>query len=55
MEGVPLVNFLAAPMYLFDSQDTPDKIHEASLVPVTRAAIRIIDATAGKTAEQMRS
>lgn len=44
-KGVPLVNFLAAPMYLFDSCDTPDKIHDASLEPVTRAAIRIIDDT----------
>ena len=55
LEGVPLVNFLEAPMYLFDSQDTPDKIHEASLEPLTRAAIRIIGSTRGVTASQMRS
>jgi hypothetical protein len=55
MLNVPLVDFLAAPMYLFDSQDTPDKIHEASLVPVTRAAIRIIAATQGMTAAEMRT
>jgi hypothetical protein len=55
LKDVPLVNFLAAPMYLFDSQDTPDKIHEASLEPVTRAAIRIIDSTRGTTAAQMRA
>lgn len=53
-EGVPLVNFLTAPMYLFDSQDTPDKIHEPSLEPVTRAAARIIASTAGTTAAQLR-
>jgi hypothetical protein len=53
--GVPLVNFLAAPMYLFDPQDTPDKIHEASLEPVTRAAIRIIDWTRGRSAKELRA
>ncbi|GAA0830785.1 hypothetical protein GCM10009525_31100 [Streptosporangium amethystogenes subsp. fukuiense] len=46
-EGVPLVHFLAAPMYLFDSADTLDKVDEASLVPLTRAAIRIVEGTEG--------
>jgi hypothetical protein len=55
MANVPLVDFLAAPMYLFDSQDTPDKIHEPSLVPVTRAAIRIIASTMGTSAASMRA
>jgi hypothetical protein len=55
LENVPLVNFLTAPMYLFDSRDTIDKIHEASLEPVTRAAIRIINSTRGVTAAQLRS
>ncbi len=55
MLNVPLVDFLAAPMYLFDSQDTPDKIHEPSLVPVTRAAIRIIASTKGTSASKMRA
>jgi hypothetical protein len=55
LSGVPLVDFLAAPMYLFDSQDTPDKIHEPSLEPVTRAAIRIIASTNGVSAAQMRA
>jgi hypothetical protein len=55
LHGVPLVNFLTAPMYLFDAQDTPDKIHEASLEPVTRAAVRIIASTAGKSADAMRA
>lgn len=53
--GVPLVNFLTAPFYLFDSRDTLDKIHRQSLVPVTRAAIRIIESTAGQTAAGMRA
>jgi hypothetical protein len=42
LAGVPIVNFLTAPFYLFDEIDTLDKIHRPSLVPVTRAAIRII-------------
>jgi hypothetical protein len=53
--GVPLVNFLTAPFYLFDEQDTLDKIHRASLVPVTRAAIRLVEATAAWSAEGMRA
>ncbi len=53
--GVPIVNFLAAPFYLFDAMDTLDKIHRAHLVPITRAAIRIIESTAGVSAAEMRS
>jgi hypothetical protein len=52
--GVPIVNFLAAPFYLFDSMDTIDKIHRPSLVPVTRAAIRIVASTSGVSAAAMR-
>src|SRR5262249_57454635 len=47
---VPLVNFLTAPFYLFDAMDTLDKIHRPSLVPVTRAAVRIVEPTAGVSA-----
>jgi hypothetical protein len=54
LKGVPIVNYLTAPFYLFDSADTMDKIHRPSLVPVTRAAIRIVESTAGKTAAEMR-
>jgi hypothetical protein len=54
LEGVPLVNFLTAPFYLFDAMDTLDKIHRPSLVPVTRAAIRIVESTAGVSAKAMR-
>ncbi|HET8943428.1 MAG TPA: M28 family peptidase, partial [Dehalococcoidia bacterium] len=53
--GVPIVNYLTAPFYLFDSCDTIDKIHRPSLVPVARAAIRIIEATAGVSAAEMRA
>jgi hypothetical protein len=53
--GVPIVHFLAAPWYLFDSADTLDKIHRPTLVPLTRAAVRIVESTAGRTAAAMRS
>lgn len=55
LAGVPLVNYLTAPFYLFDSQDTLDKIHRPSLVPITRAAIRIVESTAGESAGSMRA
>jgi len=54
LAGVPLVNFLTAPFYLFDAMDTLDKVHGPSLVPVTRAAIRIIESTSGVSASAMR-
>jgi hypothetical protein len=53
--GVPLVNFLTAPFYLFDEQDTMDKIHRPSLMPVTRAAVRLVEWTAGRSAVAMRA
>jgi hypothetical protein len=53
--GVPSVSYLVAPFYLFDAMDTLDKIHRPSLVPVTRAAIRIIDSTVGVSASAMRA
>ena len=53
--GVPIVNFLAAPFYLFDAMDTVDKIDEDNLVPLTRAAIRIVASTAGVSAAAMRA
>lgn len=53
--GVPIVNVLAAPWYLFDSIDTIDKIDRASLIPLTRATIRIIDFTSTTTAADLRA
>ena len=53
--GVPIVNYLTAPFYLFDSMDTMDKIHRPSLAPVTRAAILIVESTAGISAAAMRA
>lgn len=54
LHGVPLVNFLTAPFYLFDEMDRMDKVDADSLVPVTRAAIRILEATRGVPAAEMR-
>ena len=54
-EGVPIVNFLAAPFYLFDAMDTLDKIDRDNLVPLTRATIRIVDSTRGVSASAMRA
>lgn len=53
--GVPLVNYLTAPFYLFDEMDRMDKIDEASLVPVTRTAVRLVESTKGVSAAAMRS
>jgi hypothetical protein len=53
--GVPLVDFLSAPAYLFDACDTLDKVHEASLEPINRAAARIVAGTAGRTAAETRA
>jgi hypothetical protein len=54
-EGVPLMNFLTAPFYLFDAMDTLDKIDREHLVPLTRAAIRIVESTRGVSAAEMRA
>ena len=53
--GVPIAQFLTAPMYLFDAQDTIDKIHQPTLEPLSRAVIQIIEATRGVTAAAMRA
>ena len=54
-EGVPIVNFLAAPFYLFDAMDTLDKVDRDNLVPLTRATIRIVSSTRGVSASAMRA
>jgi Peptidase family M28 len=55
LAGVPIVHFLTAPMYLFDSADTIDKVHMPSLEPITRATIRIVESVRGRTAAQLRA
>lgn len=55
LEGVPLVNYLAAPWYLFDPADTVDKVDHTSLLKVSRAAFDIVRATANVSAARMRA
>jgi hypothetical protein len=55
LAGVPLVNYLTAPFYLFDAMDTLDKIHEPSLLPISRAAIRWVEWTRNVSATTLRS
>jgi hypothetical protein len=52
--GIPVVQFLAAPWYLFDPVDQLDKIDRDNLVPLTRATVRILHSTRGFTAATMR-
>jgi hypothetical protein len=47
--GVPIVQLLAAPWYLFDAGDTIDKVDVANLERITRTAARIVKATADRT------
>ncbi len=54
LEGVPLVNYLTAPWYLFDPADTLDKVDHQSLAKISRAAFDIVGSTLGRTARQMR-
>jgi hypothetical protein len=54
-EGVPIVHHLAAPWYLFDARDTLDKVDQGGLVPITRATIRIVEATRGISAAALRA
>jgi len=51
---VPLVNYLTAPFYLFDAMDNVDKIDAATLVPLTRAVVRIVGSTHHVSAGAMR-
>lgn len=55
LAGLPIVQYLTAPMYLFDPQDTLDMIHQDSLVPVTRATIRIINGMQDQSASALRA
>jgi hypothetical protein len=50
----PLVSFATAPMYLFDAADTIEMVHAPSLVPLSRAVIRIVEAMRAHTAAELR-
>ncbi len=42
---VPIVSLISAPLYLFDSRDTIDKVDVAGMVDVTAATTRMIEGT----------
>ena len=52
---VPLVNYLAAPWYLFDSADTLDKVDRLTLAALSRATFDIVASTAGVSAAAIRA
>jgi len=53
--GVPIVQLLGAPWYLFDEVDTLDKVDVDALVPLTRATAQVIAWTAGRSAGDLRA
>jgi peptidase M28-like protein len=53
-EGVPIVNLLGAPWFLFDERDTLDKVDQDNLEAIARTVVRIIESTADTSAAQMR-
>ncbi len=55
LAGVPLVDVLSAPVYLFDEADTLDLVHRPSLATISRAAAQIVAGTAGRTAASARA
>ncbi len=52
--GTPIIQHLAAPVYLFDSADTLDKVHQPSLVPITEAVIDIVGGLRDHDAQSVR-
>lgn len=52
--GVPLVNYLAAPWYLFDPADKTEMVDPDTLTRVSRAVFDIAAATRGVSAARMR-
>lgn len=55
LAGVPLVDVLSAPVYLFDEADTLALVHRPSLVAFSRAATQVVAGTAGRTAASARA
>lgn len=53
--GVPIVQLLGAPWYLFDEVDTLDKVDVDALVPLTRATADLVGWTAGRSATAVRA
>jgi hypothetical protein len=53
--GVPIVQLLGAPWYLFDEADTLDKVDRRHLPAISEAVVAIVGATAGTSAAAMRA
>ncbi len=53
--GVPIVQLLAAPEYLFDIGDTLEMVHEDSLLPITRAVIDLVMTLSGWDGKSLRA
>jgi len=54
-KAIPLISFLTAPPYLFDPDDTLDKVHKESYIPLTRAIIHIINELKKYNAKELRA
>lgn len=53
--GIPTVQFASIPVYLLDQQDTLDKVDQKGLVKVSRVFVRLIEATRGMSADEIRA
>jgi hypothetical protein len=53
--GAPTVQIVNWPTYLLMAEDTPEMVHLESLVPITRAVIRIVNDIGGQTAAGLKS
>jgi hypothetical protein len=54
-QGVPIVNLVSSPAYLFTYADTLEKVDRKSLVPIMRAVIHIVNSLQNISAEDLRN
>ena len=52
---VPVIQHLAAPVFLFDSIDSPALVHRESLLPITHAVTAIVEGLRDETAASIRA
>ncbi|MET8981138.1 M28 family peptidase [Streptomyces sp. NPDC004539] len=53
--GVPVINLISGPLYLYDRADTLDKVYKPDLAPVARAFADIIDHLAAMPSDRIRA
>ncbi|ROR46514.1 M28 family peptidase [Kitasatospora cineracea] len=53
--GIPIINLISGPLYLYDKADTIDKVHKPDLVPVALAFADIIDHLAVTPSDQIHA